>query len=456
MLKLRRMKRYLTHAEVLDVVKQNEIALQRDRKLERYYRNENDINRVRKANGKANHHCSHPFAHQIVSTMSSYFMSKSVRLSLTDEQQNEQLVDFLRYNDFDKVLMEVTENVGVYGNGAIMTFIDGNGLVRFASVNPTEIIVIVNNDVLEEIHTVIRTWYCESNDGSNVHYVEVYDDKEVRKFYVNEHEIFNEVVEQHYFNDVPFTIFQANQQNMSLFERVIPLIDSYDLLQSETLNLVSDLTDAILLIAGVELTEEQMVGVNQLRLLNVTDVENGLDVRYITKEVTSHEDTKQRLRDDIFSLSMICDVNSDSFGEATSGTALKIKMSSMEFIAGMMESYFRLSIRRLVELWANIVQLTHGVSVDEVVKDLQMQFTRNYIQNDKEQIENAMALSTLLSQETVIGILQDFIQDVPTELERIENEKQANIQFQQDSFMSHEEDEEEVDEPVVEDVEEDE
>ena len=65
-----------------------------------------------------------------------------------------------------------------------------------------------------------------------------------------------------------------------------------------------------------------------------------------------------------------------------------------------------------------------------------------------------MALSTLLSQETVIGILQDFIQDVPTELERLNAEREENVSFMQDSFNNgHEEDEEEVkvDEPTLDD-----
>ena len=457
MLKLRRMKKFYSHAEVLDIVRRHEIAVQKDYKLEAYYKNNNAINRVQKADGKANHHCSNPFAHQIVSTMTSYFASKPIQLTVDDDAIQEQLTEFLRYNDFDKTMVEVTENVGVYGYGAIMTFIDAKGHVRFASVNPTELIVIVNNDILGEIHTVIRTWYCESNDGNDVHYVEVYDDKEVRKFYIDEKEIFNEVVEPHYFNDVPFTLFQANQQGMNFYERVIPLIDSYDLLQSETLNLVSDLSESILLIAGVELDDDMVSQINQLRLLNVSDIEQGLDVRYITKDSPTNEETKQRLRDDIFSLSMVCDINNPNFGEAVSGTSLKIKMSSMEFLSGMMEGYFRLAIRRLIELWGNIVSLTGGIAVEELVKGLQMKFTRNTVSNEAEQIQNALQLSTILSKETVIGLLQDFIIDVPTELERLNTEREENVSFMQDSFNNgHEEEDEEevkVDEPTLDDEE---
>lgn len=428
MLQLRRMKKYYSHNEIQRFITKHRVELAHDLKLERYYKNNNDINMVHKADGKANHHCSNPFAHQIVSTMTSYFASKPVQITSDNEVVQEALGEFLRYNDFDKVLIEVTENVGIYGNGAILTFIDANGNVRFASVNPTELIVIRDNDVLGDVHTIIRSWECESNDNGRVHYVEVYDAECVRKFYIDEKEIFNEVVEPHYFGDVPFTIFQANQQNMGFFERVIPLIDSYDLLQSETLNLTSDLSDAILLIAGVELGEDEIHSINQMRLLNVSDIESGVDVRYITKDAPTNEETKTRLRNDIFSLSQICDINSEAFGQAVSGTALKIKMSSMEFLAGVMEGYFKLAIRRLVELWANVGQLLGGVSTDEIIRGLSIRMERNIVSNEAEQIQNALQLSSLLSKETILGLLTNFITDVAEEQDRLakeQEEKQA-------------------------------
>ena len=450
MLKLRRMKKELTHAEVLDIVRKHEMSLHRELKLEAYYKNNNIINRTQKADGKANHKVAHPFAHQLVSTMVGYFASEPVQFDIENEQVKEQLDDFMKYNDFDRVFTKVITDSCVYGVGAITTFIDQKGLVRFAGVNPTELIVLVNNDVLEDIHTVIRHWQCESNDGEIVRYVEVYDNEKVRKFYLNEEEIFNEVIEEHFFGDVPFTLFYANADQMAIFERVIPLIDAYDLLESETLNLVSDLADAILLIAGVELDDDMIKQVNQMRLLNVSDInENNVDVRYITKDAPTHEETKQRIHDDIFSLAMIPNLNGKDFGEALSGTALKLRMASMEFLASVMEGFAKLGLRRLVELWANVGQLLGGTSTDEIIKELSIRMTRNTVSNEAEQIQNALQLSTLISKESVLNLLQEFIPDVAVELERLNTEREENISFMQDEFNAHqpvEEDEEEQDE----------
>lgn len=435
MLKLRRMKKFYNHKEVLDMVRKHEVSLHRELKLEAYYKNQNSVNRTVKADGKANHKVAHPFCHQIVSTMVGYFASEPVQFDIENEQVKLALDDFMKYNDFDRVFTKVVTDSCVYGVGSMMTFIDSKGLVRFASVDPKELIVIVNNDVLEDMHTVIRHWQCESNDGEIVRYVEVYDSEQVRKFYMNEDEIFNEIVEPHFFGDVPFSLFYANADQMAIFERIIPLVDAYDLLESETLNLVSDLADAILLIAGCELDDDMIRQVNQMRLLNVSDVnENTVDVRYITKDAPTHEETKQRLHDDIFSLSMIPDVNSKDFGQALSGTALKLRLASMEFLAGVMEGFAKLGLRRLIELWANVGQLLGGTSTDEIVKELSIRMNRNTVSNEAEQITNALQLSSLISKESVLNLLQAFIPDVEVELERLNTEREESITFMQEEF----------------------
>ena len=432
------MKKFYNHNEILDMVRKHEVSLYREMKLEAYYKNNNAINRSMKADGKANHKVAHPFCHQIVSTMVGYFASEPVQFDIDNEQVKQQLDNFMKYNDFDRVFTKVITDSCVYGVGSMMTFIDVKGLVRFAPVDPKELIVLVNNDVLEDMHTVIRHWQCESNDGEIVRYVEVYDSEQVRKFYMNEEEIFNEVVEPHFFGDVPFSLFYANADQMSIFERIIPLVDAYDLLESETLNLVSDLADAILLIAGVELDDEMVKKVNQLRLLNVSDTnENNVDVRYITKDAPTHEETKQRLHDDIFSLSMIPDVNSKDFGEALSGTALKLRLASMEFLAGVLEGFAKLGLRRLIELWANVGQLLGGVSTDEIIKNLSIRMTRNTVSNEAEQIQNALQLSTLISQESVLALLQGFIPNVEEEKHRLQEEKEENMEL----FNNYSEDE---------------
>ena len=140
------------------------MTLHREYTLEAYYKNDNAINRATKADGKANHKVAHPFCHQLVSTMVGYFASEPVQFDIDNEQVKAELDDFMKYNDFDRVFTKVITDSCIYGVGTMMTFVDVKGLVRFAPVDPKELIVIVNNDVLEDMHTVIRHWECENRD----------------------------------------------------------------------------------------------------------------------------------------------------------------------------------------------------------------------------------------------------------------------------------------------------
>ena len=170
--------------------------------------------------------------------------------------------------------------------------------IRFAPVDTTEIILIVGNDILEEPHHVIRHWKVENNNGYILRYVEIYDNNQVEKFYLKVEkddeadeeviQVVNPIVEEHLFNDVPFVFYKFAHDGLGIFERVMTLIDCYDKAVSETLNLMADLTDAILLIAGVFLDDDERKKVRELRTLNSPN--NEVRAEYITKETPTNEE----------------------------------------------------------------------------------------------------------------------------------------------------------------------
>lgn len=251
-------------------------------------------------------------------------------------------------------------------------------------------------------------------------------------------------VSEHYFKDVPFSIFQFND-GMGLFERVIPLIDAYDLAVSNTLDLSNDLVDAILLVAGCELSDEMIQQVRELRMLNAS--EKDIKVEYVQNNLPTNEEVKTRLREDIFSLAGIVDLEDKNWGSASSGVALRLRMASTEFKASVTQGHFIKALRRNLELMLNLKSVTNSIDVDKELREIKITMQRNAIANETEQIQNALQLSTMLSKQTLLGLLQDFIPSIDVELERLASEKEDNISFMQDQFDSHE--------PVLEDVEDD-
>ena len=384
----------------------------------------------------------------MVDTFTGYFASKPVKYDTDNKDVLVMIDDYLKYNDSEEALITLTRNSAIYGVSATMTFLDVKGNVRFCPVDSRELIVITDNSVLEEIHTVIRHWKVENNGGvRETHYVEVYTDVDVTKYYLETEngevkETTVPQVSEHYFKDVPFSLFKFND-GKGLFERVIPLIDAYDLAVSNTLDLSNDLVDALLLVSGCTLNDEMIQQIRELRMLNASE---DIKVEYVQNNLPTNEEVKTRLREDIFSLAGIVDLEDKNWGTASSGVALRLRMASTEFKAGVTQGHFIKALRRNLELMLNLKSLTNPIDVDKELREIKITMQRNAIANETEQIQNALQLSTMLSQETVVGLLQDFVPSIEVELERLAEEKERSISFMQDNFNDHE--------PVVDDREE--
>ena len=68
----------------------------------------------------------------------------------------------------------------------------------------------------------------------------------------------------------------------------------------------------------------------------------------------------------------------------------------------------------------------------DIIKNVDIRFTRNVINNTNEIIQQAIQLSSLVSKETVLENLQGLIPSVDEELQRISDEKEENLSFMQD------------------------
>lgn len=446
MLRLRRPNKNYLPQEILNFVNIHESQMTREMKLRAYYEGKNDILKTTKADGKSNIQASHPFASKITNSFVGYFASKPIRTDYEDEDVMALVDDFFKYNDADKQLTRLATDACIYGEAVEMLFIDKKGNVRFAPVATTEIIVIVGNDILEEPHHVIRHWKVENNNGYILRYIEVYDSKQVEKFHLKVEkndetdeeviQVVNPIIEEHLFNDVPFVFYKFAHDGLGIFERIIPLIDSYDRAVSESLNLMADLSDALLLITGVDLDHEKVDDIKNLRLLHTATQE--VRVEYITKDAPTNDEVKKRLKDDIYSLCSVVNLDDEKWGTATSGTSLRMRLASMEFLAGVTQSYFLEGIRRRLELWANIKSLTDSIETEHLVRNVNIVMQRNSVANEQEIINNAVQLSTILSKETVLGLLIDFIPDVQTELERLAKDKEEKLESIRDFDLDDE------------------
>ena len=417
---------------------QTEIA--RYNRLKKMYDNENAIKIRQVPEGNSNNKLSHGFAEYIVNTSVGYFMGKRPTYTIP-ESYSEQVLDVLNYNDEQAVNNSLAESCSVYGCAAELIYLDTYGDIRFTNVDIREIIYLVNPDIEQDIHTVIRHWdYYDEVQDATITYVELWDKyKQVTYSFAGTSYNSDPEIIVHNFNIVPFVPYYNNDRCRGDFEGVVDLINAYDKAQSDTANDFEDFTNCYIEVVGAELDPEVARELKKLKVFNFPEAGGG--VRFVTKDIndSATENYKNRLVNDIHKFSGVPDMTDDSFAGLASGVALKYKLLGLEYACSVKEAKFKKGLLRRLELIIDILKLRAKEEIN-VIKDIQINFVRNTVDNNAEIIDQAMKLTGIISKEAILDMLSNIV-DPEVEKERLEAEREMYL----DQFSLHDESEEDKD-----------
>ena len=440
MLKTHSMKEELTQSEIIEVVNRHNGKLIRHLNLKQMYENRNNIKyRSQPDTSKPNNKISHPYADYIVNSIVGYFMGKPVTYSFSENQEITTLFDDIyKYNDESAENTQLATDASIYGVACELMYLDKDLNPRFKAISPLESIAIYDTSVEENLIGFIRHWKIKDVDNKDVDYVEYYNEKKIIKFTTNDNSISEE--QDHFWGDVPVVIIENNKDLCGDFEKVIDLIDAFDKVVSDTANDFETFTNAILMITGTSLDDDLIEKLKESRLLNISEASGKAE--YLFKDIpdTALENYKNRLVDDIHKFSSVPNMSDENFANNLSGVSMQFKLSSLEFKCATKESYFRKALLRRIELICNVLSLLGKLNIktDEIIKSVDIRFTRNTINNNDELVTRAFQLSTILSKETLLENLLPFIPSVEEELERLNKEKEEAVSFMQDDYNSHE------------------
>lgn len=428
---------------VKKLVDKHKALIYRYDRLKRMYDNENEIKHREVSEGNPNNKLSHGFAEYIVNTSVGYFMGRKPDYKLPEEYSAE-VLDVLNYNDEQDVNTSLATSCSIYGCGAELFYLDKDGEIRFRDVDIREIIYIVSPDIEGEIHTLIRHWdYHDDVDDVDKTYIEIYDQYKVVKYSFQGEQYSGEAVtEANMFNMVPFVPYINNDRLRGDFEGVVDLINAYDQAQSDTANDFEAFTDCYLEVVGAELDPEAAMRLKELKVFNFPAP--GGSIRYVTKDIndTATENYKDRLVNDIHKLSGVPDMTDENFAGVASGVALKYKLLGLEYQCSVKEAKFKKGLLRRIEIIASILKIKKNDDTN-VIKDTQITFVRNTVDNVNEMINQALMLKGLVSDQTILEMLGNII-DVEAEKERLEEQRQYYIdQFQLEPEVGEEDDEQE-------------
>lgn len=366
------------------------------------------------------------FCADIVSSYCGYIASPGY-ISYSSDSDIDSIMDCLRYNDYQDEDSDFLNAALIYGVAAELMYTDEQGKVRFRLIEPTSCFGVYDDCLTQELTHFVRWYKANDWDNSDLYNVDVYGDTAIKHYQMHGTQGGLQFVseEPHYFNQCPANIFYLDKDERSIFECIITLQDAYNELLSGEIDDFSAFCDAYLTLEGVDAEEEDIASMKENRVLILP---SGATADWLTKNAsdTQIENILKRVHDNIYRIAKCPDFSSETFvGGVSSGVAIRYRLTGCETKAAAIESNMKKALQRRIELIAGVASLTLG---EEVYRDIQIAFKRN-IPEDYTSIVNIVnALKGTVSDETLLSMIPQ-VTDVKAELDRVQEQKQKNMEL---------------------------
>lgn len=374
----------------------------------------------------ANHTLPSGFFKLIVDQKVQYLLGNGVAF------ENDESVNDYFYQPYDEIALDLATTASKKGVAWLYAHKNG-GKLKFSEVAPEQIFPLF--DEYGVLNTAIRA-YADGNKTIILVYtkdgVERYEvdnrGKETQSGafgHYNTKVVYNGRVEREsdmVFNSVPFIPFYNNVEKMSDLDRIKPLIDIYDVVNSDFANNIDDMQDAFFTLKGFsgEVKELQRF-MQQLKAAKAAGVptDGDLDVNQLQVPVEARETFLNRTSKDIFKYSMSVDT-SDLEGGSITNVVIKSMFANLDLKANQFESEFRKFMRKLI----NFINANDGKAlVGEFTLDRSMIVNKQEtIETKAAEIEGLVKLLGFVSDETLLSLIPYDI-DLVDELKKIEAQK---------------------------------
>ena len=352
------------------------------------------------------------------------YMATPSYISYRSDEDIEDIMNILRYNDYQTEDSNFLLDALVYGIAAELMFIDKAGKTRFKLINPCSCFGVCDDSLTEDLLYFVRIYKANDWDDSDLYNVDVYSDFDVKHYQMTGNNGYLKYIgeEKHYFSQCPANIF-ALPDEKSIFDCVLTLQDAANEIVSSEIDDYSAFCDAYLTLIGVDAETDDIAAMKENRVLILPE---GAAAQWLTKNAndTQVENIMKRIHDSIYRIAACPDFSSETFvGGVSSGVAIRYRLTGMENKAGIIEGEMKKALQRRVEIICGIASLSLG---EEVFRDIQIDFKRN-IPEDLTSLMNVVnAMKGTVSDSTLLGMLP-FVDDVNAELEAVQEQKQANM-----------------------------
>lgn len=345
-------------------------------------------------------------------------------ISYRSEQDIEDIMEILKYNDYQSQDSDFLLDALVYGTAAELMYTDEESKVRFKLIDPLQSFAVYDDSLTGDLLYFVRFYPINDWDSTDTWGVDVYSDSDVKHYTMNGLGgliTFNKE-EGHFYNQCPANVITLPDEK-SIFDCILTLQDAANELLSSEIDDYSAFCDAYLALTGVDADAEDIAGMKKNRVLLLPE---GALAQWVTKSASDAqvENILKRIHEAIYRIAACPDFSSESFvGGVSSGVAIKYRLTGMETRAGKIEASMRKALQRRVEIICGVASL----KLDEAVfRDIQIDFKRNIPEDISATVALVNSLKGVVSDATLLEQLP-FITDVNAELEALQAQREANM-----------------------------
>lgn len=412
----------ITSKVVQDFIDKHRRGLHRYERLNNMYLGQYDILlKEKKAEYKPDNRLVVNYAKYLTDTFNGYFIGVPIQTSVEDSDLNTSITEFRRLNSLDDIEAEISKDADIYGHGFEYLYQDEEANTRVTYVSPTNAFIVYDDTIARE--PLFGVYY--QLNGSNIRGELLTKNEKITLSGTLADIVFSDK-EEHFYGDVPLIEYAENEERKGVFESVETLINTLNKVLSEKANDVDYFSDAYLKILGADLDTETLQALRDNRVINLSG-QNSEKVVVDFLDKPNADETQEnlidRLVDFIYQISMIANINDDTFNSKTSGVALQYKLLPMSNLAMTKERKFKASMMRRYKMIFNLPTNVPANKKDDYI-NIKMVFTRNVPNNIRDEVETAKGLASLTSQQTALSVLS--VVDSPIEeIERMEKENSS-------------------------------
>ena len=416
--------RVLEHGIKIDLIneciEEHKAMLPRYEYLENLYLGFHNIfKRPEKEDWKPDHRLAVGFPRYIADTFIGYAYGKPIKLQSPDEEFDEALQVFGKRNAIRDHNKELAKSACKYGHAFEYMYQNEETETRVIKFTPRQMFIVYDDSVAERALFAVRYGRhgLKSKTPGEI-YGEILTPSEIIPFDNNK---LGEAVVNPY-GKIPVVEWKLNEERIGLYEPVAGLVETYNAALGEKANDVESFAEAYLAIMGAELDEDGIRHIRDNRIINLYGTDNAKDVlvKFLQKPTAdgTQENLLDRLETLIYETAMVANISDESFGSATSGTALAYKLQAMSNLAESFDGKVEKSIRKRLKLFCT---LSTNTTNPDAYEDVEITFTRNVPKNLLEEAQTAAQLSGIVSHETQLKGLS-IVDNAKAELEKIKDE----------------------------------